>query len=113
MTKIVLEEFIRDWYWDSPSHEFARQAGSFLIDFIAYLATTALSEKTIRMHRRNTWLIGKFTADYGYHTVFSPSVFLSAKFYSPEFRRQVHDSESAVKSYIATCRRLKRYIESR
>ena len=33
VTRSRLEAFIQDWYWDEASHEFARQAGSFLFPF--------------------------------------------------------------------------------
>ena len=107
-----LEEYIEDWYWDEPSHEFARQVGAFLFQFMDYLETTALSERTIRKHESNCWLIGKLECDYGYHDTFSPEIFLGEPSYLIEFKRKVSDSKYAIDSYKATWRKLARYVRS-
>jgi len=107
-----LEEYIEGWYWDEPSHEFARQVGAFLFQFMDYLETTGLSERTIHKHERNCWFIGKLECDYGYHDTFSPEIFLGEPSYLTEFRRKVSDSRYAVDSYKATWRKLARYVRS-
>ena len=38
-----VEEFIRDWYYDEQSHEFARQLGAFLLRFLADVESSGLS----------------------------------------------------------------------
>lgn len=107
-----LEKFIEDWHWDEPSHQFARQAGQFLLQFIDHLATTGLSEQTFRKHASNAELIGYLTCQYGYHKVFSPGVFVNASYHLIEFRRKVSDSKYAVDSYTTTWRKLDRYVRS-
>ena len=32
-----LEEYIEDWHWDEQSHEFARQVGAFLFQFMVLI----------------------------------------------------------------------------
>jgi hypothetical protein len=107
-----LEAFIEDWYWDEASHEFARQVGAFLFEFIDYLATTGLSERTLRKHVDNCWCIGKLECDYGYHDTFSPAIFSGGPSFLYEFKRKMSDSKYAVASYQATWRKLARYVRS-
>jgi hypothetical protein len=71
-----VEEFIRDWYYDEQSHEFARQLGTSMLKFLANVESTGLSPKSLRKHMGNCWLIGKFDCDYGYHKAFSPAILL-------------------------------------
>ena len=66
-----LEDFIQDWYWDEPSHEFARKLGRFLLQFLDHINEEGLSRKTINVHSRNGWCICKFECDYGNTTRFS------------------------------------------
>ncbi len=107
-----VEEFTRDWYYDEPSHEFARQIGAFLLQFLADLESTGLSPRSLRQHRSNCWLIGKFECDYGYHDTFSPAIFLHGPAHLYEFKRKVSDSGYAVSSYQATWRKLEKYVQS-
>ncbi|MFQ5343909.1 MAG: hypothetical protein ACE5F6_20385 [Anaerolineae bacterium] len=107
-----LEDFIADWYWDEASHEFARQLGAFLFDFLDELATTGLSDRTWQKHVDNCWLIGRFVCGYGYYDEFSPEIFAGEPSYLYEFRRKVSDSKYAVASYKATWRKLVRYARS-
>ena len=60
-----LEEFVQDWFWDEQSHEFARQVGAFLFQFMDYLETTGLSRRTLRKHSSNCWCIGSLECSYG------------------------------------------------
>ena len=106
-----LEDFIEDWYWDDASHEFARQVGQFLFDFLDDLEAKGLSGRTYNKHVDNCWLIDKFTCDYGYHETFSPRIFGGEPSYLYEFRRKVSDAPSALKSYQATWRKLARYVQ--
>lgn len=107
-----LERYIEDWYWDERSHEFARQVGAFLFQFMDHLETTGLSERVIRKHNSNCWLIGKLECDYGYHDTFSPEIFIGEPSFLIEFKRKVSDSKYAVDSYKATWRKLARYVRS-
>lgn len=107
-----LEEFIRDWYYDESSHQFAREVGAFLFRFLDDLALSGISEKTLGRHEENCWLIGKFTCDYGYHKAFSPAIFLGGPGYLPEFKRKVTDAKSAVAAYEATWRKLEGYVRA-
>jgi hypothetical protein len=107
-----LESFIEDWYWDEASHEFARHLGAFLFQFLDDLALTGLSERTMRKHASNCWVIGKFVCDYGDHNTFAPTLFLGGPSYLYEFRRKVSDAPSAAASYKATWRKLERYVRS-
>jgi hypothetical protein len=105
-----LERYIEDWYWDKTSHRFAQQLGSFLLEFIDALRASDLSERTVRKHIRNCQLIGKFVCDYGYHERFSPDIFLSEPGYLIEFKHKMSNSPWAVKSYMATWRKINRYV---
>jgi len=107
-----LEDYIQDWHWDEQSHEFARQAGAFLFQFMDHLATTGLSRRTMRKHESNCWCIGWLECSYGYHDTFSPQIFLGGPSFLYEFERKVSDSKYAVASYKATWRKLARYVRS-
>jgi hypothetical protein len=108
----ALEEYIEDWHWDEPSHEFARQAGKFLFAFMDHLATTGLAESTLRKHESNCWVIGLLECQYGYHDTFSPQIFTGGPSFLYEFKRKFSDSKYAVTSYQATWRKLDRYARS-
>jgi hypothetical protein len=105
-----LERYIEDWYWDEASHTFARQVGDFLLGFMGELRVSGLSKRTVRRHIRNCWLIGKFVCDYGYYEHFSPDIFLGEPRYLAEFKRKVSDSPWAIKSYMATWRKISHYV---
>jgi hypothetical protein len=107
-----LERFIRDWYWDEPSHEFAREVGEFLFQFLDHLETTDLSKRTLKKHASNCWLIGKLECDYGCHNTFRPEIFLRGPSFLYEFKRKVSDSKYAIASYRATWRKLAKYVQS-
>ncbi len=108
----MLEKYIQDWYSDEPSHEFARQAGTFLLEFLDHLRATGLSERTLRKHRNNCRAIGKLVCDYGYYDTFFLEIFTGEPSYLYEFKRKFSDSEYAVTSYQATWRKLARYTRS-
>ncbi len=107
-----LESFIRDWYYDERSHQFARQAGQFLLRFVDDLEASGLARQTVRKHRSNCWLIGKFECDYGYHDTFSPKIFLRGPSHLIEFKRKVSRSNYAINNYKTTWRKLDRYVRS-
>jgi len=109
-TQDQIEALIHDWYWDALSHEFARQLGALLLSFMDYLQTLALSERTIRQHRGNCWLIGYLVCNYSYHDSFSPAIFLGEPSYLYEFKRKVSSSKYAAASYKATWRKLQKYV---
>ena len=107
-----LEAFIADWHWDEKSHEFSRQMGAFLLQFLDYLAESNLSEKTVRKHESNCWLIGSFEAHYGGHDTFAATIFLGGPSYIEEFTRKVSNSPAALNSFRSTWRKLEKYIYS-
>ncbi|MBU0704684.1 MAG: hypothetical protein KKC18_12555 [Chloroflexi bacterium] len=107
-----LEEYIEDWHVDEQSHEFARQAGALLFQFMDYLETTGLSEQTVRKHESNCWAIGYLECQYGYHDTFSLDIFSGEPSYLYEFGLKFSDSKYAVASYKATWRKLARYVRS-
>jgi hypothetical protein len=109
----MMEEFIQDWHWDEPSHDFARQVGKYLFEFLDHLRMVGLSERTIRKHKRNCQAIGYLTCLYGYHHTFCPRIFATDPSYLWLFKRKFSDSRYAVASYQATWRRLERYTCSR
>ena len=110
VAQVELEAFIHDWYWDPASHEFAHQVGQFLFAFLDDVEAEGLSDRTVRKHANNCWLIGKFTCDYGYRETFSPGIFRGEPGYLGEFKRKVSDSPAALRSYQATWRKLARYV---
>lgn len=107
-----LEEYIQDWHWDEASHEFARQMGAFLFQFLDHLEASGLSRKTMRKHESNCWCIGWLECSYGYHKTFTPAIFLGGPSFLSEFKRKVSDSRYVVNSYQATWRKLERYVRS-
>ena len=108
-----LENFIEDWYWDEESHKYAQKLGLFLFRFLQYLKEQKLSEKTIRKHTDNCWLIGSFECGYGHREQFSPEeVFFSPEAdYETQFTRKVSDSCYALSSYRSTWRKIYKYLQ--
>jgi hypothetical protein len=107
-----LEALIQDWYWDADSHEFARQAGLFLLQFIVYLERSGLAGQTLRKQISDCELIGYLTCHYGYYKQFSPAVFAGGPGYLTEFRDKVSESKYMVASYERTWRKLTRHVRS-
>ncbi len=107
-----LESYIHEWYWDEESHAFARQLGQFLLDFMDGVARSGLSERTVKRHGRNSWLIGRFVCRYGYYETFSPDIFLSSPAYIGDFKRKVSPSPTALKAYMTTWRKITRYVRN-
>jgi hypothetical protein len=105
-----LEVMIEHWYQDDPSHQFARQVGAFLLQFLNYLETTGRSEEVLRRHEGNVWWIGKLTCKYGGYETFSPSIFLGGPLYLKEYEEQASSSKGALTSYKTTWRRLEDYV---
>ncbi len=108
-----VEKFISDWYWDEKSHEYARDLCLFLFEFIDDLKRQGLSEKTIRIHIDNCWVIGSFECQYGGRDKFSPEeVFCSEMAnYEYVFEIKVSESKYAIKSYRTTWRKIYRYVK--
>jgi hypothetical protein len=111
-TRSQLEAFIQDWHWNADSHEFARQAGLFLFQFITRLEQSGMAEQTLRKQISDSELIGYFTCQYGGFKQFSPAVFAHGPAHVAEFRRKVSDSDYMVASYERTWRKLTRYVGS-
>ena len=61
---------------------------SFLFEFMDHLATTGLSESTLRKHESNCWAIGCLECQYGYHDTFSSQVFAAEPSFLYEFKRK-------------------------
>jgi hypothetical protein len=110
--KSRLEAFIEDWHWDEASHAFARQAGLFLLQFIAHLEQTGLAEQTLRKQISDCEFIGYLTCHFGGFKGFSPSIFAGGPAYVAQFRRKILDSDYMVASYERTWRKLVRYVRS-
>jgi len=110
----AVEDFIRDWYWDQQSHQFAQDLGNYLFQFIDSLFKKKLSDKTIRKHMNNCWCIGILECGYGYRDRFSPhDVFFSPEAsYKYAFKRKMSDSRYAVNAYRSTWRQLHNYTNS-
>ena len=109
-----LEDFIQDWHWDEKSHEFARNFGLYLFQFIDHLSEQGLSEKTVQKHTSNCWCIGILECQYGYKDEFSPDTVFDGPHssYEYEFGRKMSDSKYAINSYRSTWRKLYKYTES-
>jgi len=109
-----LEDFIADWYWDKKSHQYAQKLGLFIFDFFAHLEKQNLSEKTIKKHKDNCWLIGNFQCGYGIlEKEFSiQDIFYSSEAnYEYEFQRKVSDSTCAINSYRSTWKKLFKFAQ--
>lgn len=108
-----LEDFIQDWYWDEPSHKFARKLGKFLLRFLDELRKEGLARKTINIHTRNCWCIGKFECDYGRPERFSPRTMFSTPWADHVywFEHKMSRSKYAVACYKTTWRKLYKYTK--
>lgn len=107
-----LEAYIEDWYWNDASHEFSRQMGTFLFQFLDHLEASGLSKQTISKHERNCWCIGWLECRYGDHNAFRPDIFVGGPLFLTEFKQKVSDTHYAVNSFQATWRKLERYVIS-
>jgi len=107
-----LEYLIQDWHWDKKSYEFARMMGLFMLGFFEYLKSQRLSESTQRKHESNCELIGKFVADYGNYTEFTPEILTGEPDYVNQFKRKVWNSHYMVQSYKTTWRKLAKFAKS-
>jgi len=112
-TRIHIEDYIKDWYWDINSHKHALDLGIFLYAFMYYLDDQDLSTRTRRKHEQNVWLIGKFECDYGYRKEFNLQNLARGVNYDIEYKRKVSSSNSALQSYSATWNKLGRYIKNK
>ena len=105
-----LEAFIESWYLDENSHEYARQLGMFLLEFLDDLSESGFSDQTMMKHERNCWAIGWLETYYGKHTVFSPDVFLSGPTFIQEYKERISATTSSISSYQTTWRKLVKYV---
>jgi len=94
-----LEAFIQGWHSDEKSHDYARQMGAFLFEFLDDLDANGLSEQTIIKHERNCWAIGWLEAHYGKHATFSAEVFLGGPKFIQEHKQKICESKSSITSY--------------
>jgi hypothetical protein len=109
--KEKIEDFIKNWYWDEAGKIKAFEIGKVCFAFMAFLEEK-LSQKTVRIHIENLFWIGIFENDYGLNEAFDIEDLTSADLNIDYFERKVSDSEYAMKSYKATCRKLEKFIES-
>jgi hypothetical protein len=108
-----IKEYIRDWHYDKESKEYAFKLGKFLFAFIAYLKDSNLSKRNEKNHIENTYIIGDFEARYGYRdNIFSYEDLAEGPDYELEFERKISDSETALKSFESTWRKLGKFIKS-
>ena len=108
-----IEKCIDDWYWDEESKIFAMELGKFLSAFCDYLETMDLSTRNLSNHQGNVYLIGMFSANYGYYDEFDPEMFESGEAnFEYEFKRKVTDSPTAMSSYRSTWKRISKFMES-
>lgn len=109
-----LEDYIAEWHYDEPSHQFARALGEYLFDFIDFLRKQGLSERSLRKHIDNCWCIGYLECAFGYYDDFTPgNVFCGPESGNDyEFKRKFRDSDYAVNSYRATWRKLYSYTKA-
>lgn len=106
-----IENFIDDWYWDEKSKQKAFEVGKVCFAFMRFLEEK-LRPKTVRNHFDNLFFIGSFEVGYGLNDEFDIDDLTSADLNVDYYERKVSDSEYAVKSYEATCRKLEKFIES-
>lgn len=107
-----IKEYVSDWHWDDASEKYAFESGKFLFAFLNYLDDQKLSERTKKLHAQNVYFIGTFDAGYGYHEVFNHENFEDGPDYDYQYGRKVSDSESALKLYGGTWRKLDKFIKS-
>ena len=110
--KEEIENYVSDWYWDDESKANCFEIGKFLFGFIAYLESQNMSERTLKNHKENAYLIGRFEAGYGFNDNFSPEDLTDGPEYVYEFERKVSDSKYAIKLYESTWRKLDKYIKT-
>ena len=101
-----LEDYIVDWHHNKASKEAARELGSFVFRFLSWLEAEGASERTVRSHDSNCWLICKFILDYEEPKGLSPDRFCGDAPYLYQLKRKVSDSEYARKSYVRTWKKL-------
>lgn len=113
--KEKIELFIRDWYYDDASHKFAFELCQYLFEFMDYLKNEKkLAERTLKRHKDNCWAIGVLISQYDYmDETFSPNVFRYPPYHEFTYARKHLASESGIKSYAATCRKLEKYALER
>jgi hypothetical protein len=108
-----IEEYALDWHYDEESKEYAIELGTFLFAFISHLKDSKLSKRTEKNHIENTYIIGEFEARYGFRdNIFSYEDLAEGPQYEFEFDRKISDSETALKSYESTWRKLGKFIKS-
>lgn len=101
-----LDDYIVDWHYDIPSKKAAKRLGRLVFQFLIWLEDEGLSEKTVRSHNSNCWLICKFLLDYEDPKELTATRFEGNAPYLYEFKRKVSDSEYARKSYVRTWKKL-------
>jgi hypothetical protein len=113
--KIELEDYISNWHWDAVTYTYAFELGKFLFGFIKYLDTLNSSNRTIKKHTDNTYLIGHFHVNYSSQSdvLFDFKNLIGSDFHRYEYERKVSDSPSSIAGYRSTCKLLDKYIESK
>ncbi|MCX6082298.1 MAG: hypothetical protein NTW32_22450 [Chloroflexi bacterium] len=107
-----LEAFIDGWYWDEKTHDYARQVGEFLFEFLDDLDEYGLSDQTVVKHERNCWAIGWLEVRHGKHTTFSPDIFMGGPKFLQEYYQEISATQYSLSSYKTTWRKLEKYVIS-
>ncbi len=110
-----LADFIGDWDVGEELHIFAQDIGIFLLQFIDDLEKQKLTYRTVERHISNCYAIGYLECRYGVKEEFTPGdLFHSPEpYHEYEFKRKFSRSESALKSYRATWRKIYKYAKAR
>ena len=105
-----LETLIHDWYWDETSHQFAREAGAYLLQFIQHFRAAGATESKIQENLDNVWLIGAWLCQNEQQETFSPEAFLNEPLFIDQFRFRMRAFPDEVASYESTWHELKRCV---
>lgn len=108
-----LAGWVEGWPVTEETFAFAMDMAAFLSSLLAAMANAGLADTTIDRHERNLWDIGRLEMTHGEpHGTFSPELFAGPPRYVEEFRREVSDAPTTVRSYITTWNRLARHAEA-
>ena len=67
-----LENFIYEWHEGEQAYLFAKALGKYLFEFMNHLRKQNVSERALRKHIDNCWIIGYLECAYGYDDDFDP-----------------------------------------
>jgi hypothetical protein len=110
LTRDNFEPWIRSWYWDEASHEYAFYLGQLLFDFLTSPEIQRFSDATVEKHFRNAHFIGYIVTRKKAGKEFNLATLLHTPIYIGEFRKQVSSAKSAEASYRATWNRFRDFV---